>query len=155
MTKKLDKKTKEIRATQRKWKAAEKKAKDLRMLEFEAWKKFYPKFKKQHDALPKSLKGQWGDSLPEGLSDTEIQLVDGYGSKLDFRVGPVFGKKGIWSKAGLWIGVQRHYMSSSRDLEFLISPEMWLKLNEELMKRFKKYNPRGYGPGKVIKVKKQ
>lgn len=154
MTKRLDAKTKEIKALQRKWARAEKKCQDLKKLELEAWKKFFPKFKKQYEALPKSMKGTWGDCFPEGLNDTEIHLVDSAGQKFDFRVGPVFGGKGIYATPGLWIGVQEYYMSSGRNLEFLISPELWKKLTAEIESRFKRYNAKGYGPRKVIKVKK-
>lgn len=154
MTKKLDKKTKEIRATQKKWERAEKKCQDLRMLEEEAWKKYIPRLKKEYEELPKRYKGIWGDFFPEGLGGTEIQLVDSAGQKLDFRVGPVFGKKGIYNRPGIWIGAQRRYMSSGRNIELLISPETWIRLTKVIVEDIKKYNPRGYGPGKVVKVKK-
>lgn len=144
-----------VRINQKKWEEARKKAEDLKILELEAWRKFAPTFKKQYDKLPKSLKGPWKDSLPEGLRCAEIQLVDGLGAKLDFRLGPVFSKDGVWDEPGLWIGVQRRYMSSFRDIELLISPEIWIKLNKELMRRFKKYNPKKYaGSRGVVKLKK-
>jgi hypothetical protein len=155
MTRDLKKEMSKVSLNQKKWEEARKKAEELKILELESWKKYEPKYRKIYDELPDNLKGPWGDSFPEGLRCAEIQLVDGSGTKLDFRVGPVFSKDGVWETPGLWIGVQRRYMSSDRDIELLISPETWIRLNKELMRRFKKYDPKAYaGSRKVLKLRK-
>jgi len=123
----------------------------LRKLEDAAWKKYYPKAKEQYDKAPKVDKGVWGDFFPEGVRDTQIDLVDSAGQKLDFRVGPVFGAKGIYKEAGIWIGVQRRYYSSSREIELLISPAIWRRLNKEMELRFKEFSSKDYGPSKKSK----
>lgn len=143
-----------IKKTQSEWDKATKKAQDLEKLIHQAWKKMYPKFIEQFKKLPKVDKGIWGDHFPEGIRDTEIHLVDSAGQKLDFRVGPVFGKKGIYKEPGIWLGVQKRYFSSPRDIELLISPSIWRRLNREMELRFKEFNPRGYGKSKVISAKK-
>lgn len=150
---KTKKALKEIEKNQRAWNLAVAGAKDLLALEDAAWKKRFPETKKEYDGAPKVDKGIWGDFFPEGIRDTEIHLVDSAGQKLDFRVGPVFGKKGIYKEPGIWLGVQRRYFCSTRDIELLISPEIWRRLNKEMELRFKEFNPRGYGPSKVISAK--
>lgn len=143
-----------LRKRQEQWKAAEAKCEDLRKLEDAAWKKYIPRLLERYKKAPKVDKGIWGDFFPEGIRDTEIQLMDSVGQKLDFRVGPVFGKKGIYKEPGIWIGFQRRYMNSSRQGDLLISPEMWRRLNREMELRFKEFRAREYGHGKVISVKK-
>lgn len=140
---------------QKQWDRAKKRAGDLERLINESWKKKYPKFVEEFKRAPKVDKGLWGDFLPEGVRDTEILLVDSAGQKLDFRVGPVFGNKGVYKEPGIWIGVQKAYYCSPRDIELLISPKIWRRLNREMEMRFKEYNPRGYGPTKVISAKRK
>lgn len=155
LTKKQLKQIARTKAVQRKWQAAEKKCEALEKLILEAWKKRYPKVLEEYKRAPKTDKGIWGDFFPAGVRDTEIQLVDSAGQKLDFRVGPVFGKKGIYKEPGIWIGVQKRYFSSPRDIELLISPNTWRRLNREMEQRFREYNPKGYGPSKVISAKRK
>lgn len=143
------------RKNQRLWRRAEKKCEDLRKLEDRAWKKYFPQALKRYKALPKANKGIWGDFLPEGISGTEIDLVDSAGQKVDFRVGPVFGKGGIYKEPGIWMGVQRRWLNSSRTVELLLSPNTWRRLIKEVEARLKEYDPKGYGPMKVISVKKK
>jgi hypothetical protein len=100
--------------------------------------------KEAFKAAPKADKGHYGDFLPDGISGTEIHLVDSDSSHLDFRVGPVYGSKGICKKMGLWISYQRKHMSSRRFSELLISPEIWLRLNKEIAQRFKEYKASDY-----------
>jgi len=110
--------------------------------------------RKQFKAAPKINKGRWGDFLPDGVSDTEIHLVDSEGSHLDFRVGPVYGKKGIYKKTGLWISFQRRHMVSRRFGELLISSEIWLRLNKEIACRLRDYRASDYQPPKKKESRK-
>jgi len=142
----------EMKKTQDAWAEAEAKCRDMRDLEDAAYKKRYPDALKRYKATPKVDKGVWGDFFPDGLMDIEIGLVDSAGQKLDFRVGPVFGKKGIYKEPGIWIGYQRLWYSSSRQGDLLISPELWRRLNKEMERRFKRFNARGYGPSKVTSI---
>ena len=146
LTKKQLKQIAESKRIQRKWAAAEKKCQALQKLVDDAWRKKFPKFLEEFKRAPKIDKGIWGDFLPEGIRDTEIHLVDSAGQKLDFRVGPVFGKTSIYPQPGLWVGVQSRYYCSPRNIELLISPAIWRRLNKEMEKRFKRFNPKGYGP---------
>jgi hypothetical protein len=144
-----------IKQTQQRWAKAEAKCKDMRDLEDEAYKKHFPKSLKAYKAAPKVDKGVWGDFFPEGLRDTEIGLVDSAGQKLDFRVGPVFGRERPYKEPGIWIGYQRRWYSSSRQGDLLISPELWRRLNKEMERRFKRFDARDYGPSKVPSAKKK
>jgi len=104
-----------------------------------------PDLKKQLRSAPKVDKGYWGDFLPDGLSDTEIHLVDMDGSHLDFRVGPVYGARGIAKRPGLWVSYQRRHMASTRSGELLISSEIWRRLSQEIGRRFRAYKSSDYG----------
>lgn len=135
---KLAKKSQEL------WAKAEAKTKDLQNLELEAWKRILPRLLKELKASPKVDKGIMGDWLPEGLSGTEIHVVDSAGQHLDFRVGPTFTKKGVMKTPGLWIGFQRRHMSSSRQGDFLMSPAIWKRLRAEIDRRMARFSPKHY-----------
>lgn len=141
---------------QKRWIRAEKKCEDLHKLEYETYKKkLRSLFKEYNKAKRKGEAGIYGDFFSEGLKDSEITLVASAGPKLDVRVGPVFGKKGVYKEPGIWVGIQRLYFSSPREIEFLLSPETWKKLSKEVSKRLKKYNPSNwaYKPRKITKGK--
>ncbi|HEC72080.1 MAG: hypothetical protein ACTSW7_00830 [Candidatus Thorarchaeota archaeon] len=136
---------KDIKAIQSEWKKAEEKCKDLRNLEDEAFQKSLPELKGSFDdAKEVGDVGIWNDFLPDGLDDTEIHLVDSAGQAMDIRVGPVFGQEGIHKEPGIWIGIQRRYLSSGRNVEFLISPEIWKILSEEVNARIDDYSKERY-----------
>jgi hypothetical protein len=113
-----------------------------------------PDLKKRFKTAPKADKGHYGDFLPDGVADIEIHLVDQNGQHLDFRVGPVYGRKGINKKMGLWISFQRKHSASRRFGELLISPEIWLRLNKEIVQRFKEYKASDYKAPKKKKTPK-
>jgi hypothetical protein len=135
--------------SRKKWATAKKKCEDLRRLEDKAYKKILPDLRKEWKRAKRSGNvGVWNDFFPDGLRDTEIHLVESAGQHLDFRVGPVFGKKGVLKQPGIWIGYQRRHMASGRQGELLISPNTWRRLVKEIECRLKKYRASHYQPRK-------
>jgi hypothetical protein len=134
---------KSVKEIQKAWQDAEKSCQKLRKLEDRAYKKQLPRLAESKASRNKDV-GIWGDFFPDGLEDIELHLVDSVGQSLDFRVGPVYTEKGINKNPGIWIGVQRRYMSSNREIELLVSPEVWRKLSKEIEKRLKKFNHKAY-----------
>ena len=64
---------------------------------------------------------------------------------MDIRVGPVFTPDGIHKQPGIWIGIQRRYLPSGRDVELLISPEIWKMLSKEIETRIDEYSKKDFG----------
>lgn len=147
----------ETRALQKKWAKAEKKCEDLHNLEEEAWKRYLPRLRKEYKALPKKNIGFYGDFIPENggdINDTEIHIIDSAGQKLDFRVGPAFGKDGVLKPPAIWIGYQRRHMASARQGDLLISASTWRALSKEIEARLKTYSSKDFArPPKGAKKK--
>ena len=143
----------DFQAIRKKWADAQEKAEDLRLLENEAFERSVPRLEEEFKKAPKSRKGIWGDFLPDGLRQTEISLVDSAGQHLDFRIGPVFGSEGVHKKPGVWIGFQRLFMSSERQGDLLISPEIWRKLSKEIELRLREHGK--CAPKKSVPKKKK
>lgn len=137
----------ETRALQKKWERAKKKCEDLRKLEDEHWQRYLPRLQKEYKALPRKNIGFYGDFIPKdfgGLDDTEVHLIDSAGQKLDFRVGPAFGKNGVLKPPAIWIGYQRRHMCSERQGDLLISESTWRALSKEIEARLKSYSSKPF-----------
>lgn len=116
-------------------------------------KQVAPGLRECFKTAPKANKGHYGDFLLEGVTDPEINLIDSEGTHLDFRVGPVYGAKGINKKLGLFVSFQRKHHTSRRFGSLLISAEIWARLNKEIARRFKTHKASDYNPG-IIRADK-
>ena len=127
-----------------KWDKAKAKCQDLRRLEDEAWEEYLPNVRKKLKSAKKANVGIWFDFLPDGIDSEEMDLVDSAGQKLDFRVGPVYGRNGVLPQPGIWIGYQRRFLTSERQGDILVSPKIWRRLVKEIDARLMMFKSSNY-----------
>ena len=79
------------------------------------------------------------DSIPDGLDDTEIVVVDSAQQALWFRIGQVYTDGKPDRVPGIWILYQNKYMADKTQGPILLSPEIWNKIVEEVNCRIQEW----------------
>ena len=83
--------------------------------------------------------GIHGDSIPDGLDDTEIVVVDSEQQALWFRVGLVNTDGKPDKIPGIWILYQNPYMAGPTQGPVLLSPEIWEQIVNEINQRLEEW----------------
>lgn len=89
--------------------------------------------KRRDEAIRTGLIGEWDDlATDEGVT---LHVLDSEMQEMVFRVGPVFGGKGVIGN-GLWVEYQEIALGSDLHGPILLSKETWDWLKSRIDERF-------------------